>query len=76
MAKPIILSHGGAVSKFDFSKIDRKKIYGKKTRMNLDPSGEVCARADLPDDGWMLVKRGMSAQGYFDEAGAFYRYSV
>ena len=71
MAKPIILNHGGAVSKFDLSKVDRKKVYGKKVRMNLDPTGEVCASAELPDDGWMLVRRGMAAQGYFDAAGKF-----
>jgi hypothetical protein len=71
VAKPIILNHGGAVSTFDHSKVDRKKIYGKKVRMSLDPTGEVCASADLPDDGWMLVRRGMAAQGYFDDAGRF-----
>lgn len=71
MAKPIILKHAGAVSTFDHSKVDRKKVYGKKVRMSLDPTGEVCASADLPDDGWMLVRRGMAAQGYFDEAGKY-----
>ena len=40
-------------------------------RIALDPQGERCTRAELTDDGWILLKRGMSAQGYFDEAGAY-----
>ena len=71
MAKPIILNHQGFLSTFDHRKVDRSKIYGKKVRMHLDPSGESCASAELPDDGWMIVRRGMSAQGYFDESGRF-----
>ncbi len=71
MAKPIVLNHGGAVSQFDFSKVDRKKLYGRRVRMNLDPAGERCANADLTDDGWRLIRRGMASQGYFDQDGNY-----
>lgn len=69
MAREIIVELNGATSSFAFSKIDRAKLYGSRRRVNLDPDGERCSRADLTADGSMLIRSGMTAQGYFDEVG-------
>ena len=69
MAKPIVLSWQGGTSSFDHRKLTRERLYGKRTRVTLDPEGKPCARAELTVDGDLLVRSGMTAQAYFDEAG-------
>lgn len=69
MAKPIVLTHGGTTSSFDFSKITRAQIYGRKRRVPLAPDGEACTRVSLTFEGSLLLRSGMSAQGYFDGEG-------
>ena len=68
MAKPIIIESQGKVSQFDFAKLSRSKLYGRRQRVALDPSGERCKRAALTADGSLLIQSGMTAQGYFDES--------
>ena len=55
----------GQTSQFDFQKVDRSKLYGKRQRVALDPNGQPCHRGELMADGSTLLRRGMSAQGYF-----------
>lgn len=62
---------GGVESSFDHEKLDRAKLYGKRQRWILDPHGQRCERAELSRDGTLLIRSGMTAQGYFDEAGAW-----
>lgn len=71
MAKPIVVSYGGTESSFAISRINRSKLYGRRQRFPLDPTGERCQRASLTDDGSLLVVSGMVAQGYFDSNGAW-----
>lgn len=71
MAKPIIVSLGGVESRFDHEKLDRAKLYGRRQRQVLDPGGQRCEKAELTRDGTLLVRSGMTAQGYFDEGGAW-----
>ncbi len=71
MAKAIVVDRGGAVSSFDFSKVTRSKLYGRRRRMPLDPSGRACTRAALTADGSLLLRAGMTAQGYFDGDGTW-----
>ena len=71
MAKPIIVSLGGVESRFDHEKLDRTKLYGKRQRQVLDPGGSRCEKAELTRDGTLLVRTGMTAQGYFDEGGSW-----
>ena len=71
MAKPIIVSFGGVQSNFDHEKLDRAKLYGRRQRQVLDPEGQRCEKAELTRDGTLLVRSGMTAQGYFDEAGTW-----
>ena len=58
MAKPIIIESQGKVSQFDFSKLSRSKLYGRRQRVALDPSGERCKRAALTADGSLLMRLG------------------
>ena len=69
MAKPIVLERAGAVSRFDFSKVTRAQVYGRKRRVPLGPDGEPCARAALAFDGSLLLRSGMTGQGYFEDDG-------
>src|SRR5690606_32606910 len=71
MAKPIIVTWGGVQSSFDHEKLDRAKLYGKRQRQILDPSEQRCEKAELSRDGTLLIRSGMTAQGYFDEAGGW-----
>ena len=71
MAKPIVVTLGGVESRFDHEKLDRSKLYGRRQRQVLDPNGKRCERAELTRDGTLLIRSGMTAQGYFDEAGTW-----
>jgi hypothetical protein len=65
MAKQIVVTLGGKTSTFDFKKITRAGLMGKTSRRVLDPEGKVCARANVTRDGSLLLRSGMTAQGYF-----------
>ena len=69
MAKPLVVSHLGATSSFQLSKLDRQKLYGSRRRIPVDADGLPCSRAALTDDGSVLVTAGMIAQGWFDTDG-------
>lgn len=67
MARSIIVSYQGKSSTFGFSRVSRKQLYATRKRVPLDAQGQPCQRAELSDDGSMLIVSGMTAQGYFDE---------
>lgn len=69
MAKPVVVSHLGATSSFQFSKLERQKLYGSRRRIPVDAQGGTCTRAALTDDGAVLISAGMIAQGWFDPDG-------
>jgi len=69
MAKQIVVQHNGKTSSFDFFKVDRSKLYGKRRRLHLDPEEKTCTRAQLTRDGSLLLQSGMLAQGYFKSTG-------
>ena len=73
MARNIVVALDGEESSFDFKPVDRAALYGKRRRVALDRDGELCSRASLTEDGSILIKSGMTAQGYFDEAGQTYK---
>lgn len=72
MARNIVLTYRGEDSTFGFSKLERSKLYGARRRVVLDREGEPCRRAELADDGSIVLQQGMMAQGYFDEDGVWY----
>ena len=69
MAKPILLRHEGQLTSLEPTRLERRKLYGYRKRTALDPSGQPCTRASLTEDGALLIRAGMTAQGYFDEGG-------
>jgi len=75
MARVIQVALGSNESRFAFKPVDRTALYGKRRRVALDEAGEPCARASLLDDGSMILKSGMTGQGYFLEDGSFIKQS-
>ncbi|HJN74100.1 MAG TPA: hypothetical protein QGF58_09235 [Myxococcota bacterium] len=71
MARQIAVTLDGVTTCFDFKKVDRSKLYGRRVRVPLDGDGEPCTRASLTADGSTLIRVGMTAQGYFDEDGTW-----
>lgn len=69
MARRIHVQHGGIESTFEFQKIDRARLYGKRRRIVLDDEGELCVKAELSEDGVTLLRSGMTMQAYFDDTG-------
>ena len=66
MASNIVVQLGSDKSVFTLRKLERAKLYGKRRRLNLDLDGEPCTRAELTHDGSLLIRSGMTGQGYFD----------
>jgi hypothetical protein len=75
MAKNIIVSLDGEESSFGFKAVDRSSLYGKRRRIALDKDGNPCTRGSLLEDGSLLLKSGMSGQGYFLDDGTFLKQS-
>ena len=69
MARPIIVSINNKNSIFQLKKIERKKLYGFRKRLAIDENNDECKRASLTEDGEVLIKSGMTSQGWFIEEG-------
>jgi hypothetical protein len=69
MAKPITVSLGGEVSRFDYQKLERARVYGTRRRVALDASGAACRRAAVTRDGRFILRSGMTGQGYLTAEG-------
>ena len=69
MAKGLVLSLDGHVSSFQLEKIERARSYGVRRRLAVDDMGRTCSRAALTDDGQVVLRAGMTAQGWFDTDG-------
>lgn len=71
MARVISVALGGVESSFEFKSIDRAALYGKRRRIALDALEQPCSRANILEDGSMVLKSGMTGQGYFLADGTF-----
>ena len=71
MAKNLAISLNGVESTFGISSIDRSDLYGKRRRVALDQAGEPCVRVSMTLDGSMVLKSGMTGQGYFLPSGEY-----
>jgi hypothetical protein len=69
MPKGVVVALNGKVSSFQIEKVERAKLYGVRRRLAVDDKGRTCARAALTDDGQVLLRAGMTAQGWFDTDG-------
>ena len=65
MAKTINIKYQGESAVFSYRPIDRGALYGKRRRVAFDEKGNECTKASLLLDGSLLIKSGMTAQGYF-----------
>lgn len=65
MAKTINISFKGDKAAFAYKPIDRGVLYGKRRRVPFDSEGNECSKAALLADGSLLIRSGMTAQGYF-----------
>jgi hypothetical protein len=65
MAKTINIAYKGESAVFAYKPIDRGVLYGKRRRVPFDADGNECAKASLLEDGSLLIRSGMTAQGYF-----------
>lgn len=72
MGRALVLSYEGQTSRFAFQKVDRKKLYGVRKRIPMDPDGRPARRGSLTYDGSLVLQSGMTAQGYFDEQGLWW----
>jgi len=75
VAREIVVSFQGTESSFAFKSMDRSALYGRRRRVALDADGTPCARASLLDDGSLLLRSGMTGQGYFLPDGQFLKQS-
>lgn len=75
MARNLVLVLDGEQSEFGLKSLNREDIYGKRKRVALDADGELCSKASLLDDGSLLLKSGMTAQGYFTPDGKSFKQS-
>lgn len=75
MARTLVVSLDGVESSFGFKSVDRADLYGRRRRVALDREGEFCSRASLLDDGSLLLRSGMTGQGYFLPDGSFVKQS-
>ena len=71
MARTIAVALAGKESSFAFKAVERSALYGKRRRVALDANGEPCGRASLLEDGSLILKSGMTGQGYFLDDGSF-----
>jgi hypothetical protein len=76
MPRTIAVDLGGKVSTFDFQSVNRVDIYGTRRRIALDATGKPCGRASLTMDGSIMLRAGMTGQGYFMPDGAFVKQAL
>ncbi len=65
MPRQIIVKWNDRENAFAFSKVDRAKLYGRKKRLPVDKEGAACESASLDVETGILLRSGMTAQGYF-----------
>lgn len=75
MAREISVSLDGVEASFTFKSIDRASLYGKRRRVPIDENGNPCTRATLTNDGALLLRSGMTGQGYFLADGTYLKQS-
>lgn len=73
MSKPVVVSWSGAESSWSLRSLNRAALYGRRKRLALDAAGNPCSRASLLDDGSLLLRSGMTGQGYFLADGHMFK---
>jgi hypothetical protein len=71
MAKTINVVLDGESAVFTYKSVDRGALYGKRRRVPFDANGTECTKASLLNDGSIIIRSGMTAQGYFKPDGVW-----
>ena len=71
MAKTINVVLDGESAVFTYKSVDRGALYGKRRRVPFDANGAECTKASLLNDGSIIIRSGMTAQGYFKPDGVW-----
>ena len=69
MAKPLTFNLGGNEYSLEPVRLDRKKLYGWTEKLVLDTEGSPCVAASLDETGTLLIPKGGSGIGIWDEKG-------
>lgn len=71
MPRLIVLEFKGKESKFNFKKINRSSLYGKKKRIFLDEFNKECISAIIDTSFGLIVHSGDASSVYIDEQKNF-----
>jgi len=69
MAKSLAFRFEDSLLPFDYTKVDRSKLYGFKEVEVMDEDNQLCELATLAGDGKTIVGRGGTAVGYLTVDG-------
>lgn len=69
MSRGLVFDWDGDVVSFELNRIERAQLYGTRRRVAVDESGTVCTRASMTADGSVIIRPGMTAQGWFTDEG-------
>lgn len=67
MARGVVVNLGGEVSEFGLTRLNREKLYGRKTKVVVDEEGNATDTAYLTRDGTALLLKGAMAMIYVDD---------
>lgn len=71
MPRLIVLEFKGKESKFNFKKINRSSLYGKKKRIFLDEFNKECISAIIDTSFGLIIHSGDASSVYIDEQKNF-----
>ncbi len=71
MPRLIVLEFKGKESKFNFKKINRSSLYGKKKRVFLDEFNKECISAIIDTSFGLIIHSGDASSVYIDEQKNF-----
>ena len=71
MARLIVVKFNGQDSKFNFKKISRSILYGKKKRLFLDEQKKECSTAKIDTKYGVLIHSGDASSVYVDDQNNF-----
>jgi len=69
MARELLFAWRGESVAFEHQRIERRQLYGSKRRVAVDAAGNPCTRASMTLDGTLVMRPGMTAQGWFTDEG-------
>lgn len=72
MSREILVNYKGILSSFTLDRVERNRLYGERKRRVLDPSHKPCMRAELVEEGDVILSPGMTTTAHLDSEGNFF----